>query len=74
MIVLLDSRTAPASNAFISMKQFWIKLAKGLILLVLLIGAIRLLAGEDDWMCQNGQWIKHGQPSAPMPTRPCVAK
>ncbi|MFH1522391.1 MAG: hypothetical protein ABIE43_01070 [Patescibacteria group bacterium] len=26
---------------------------------------------EDDWICENGQWIKHGVPSAPMPEDPC---
>lgn len=32
---------------------------------------VRFLAGEDDWMCQNGAWVKHGNPSAPMPSEPC---
>jgi len=26
---------------------------------------------EDTWICVNGQWVKHGVPSAPMPTKPC---
>jgi len=26
---------------------------------------------EDDWICVNGEWIKHGMPSKPMPTEPC---
>lgn len=26
---------------------------------------------EDDWICQNGVWVKHGNPSAPMPASPC---
>ena len=28
-------------------------------------------AGEDSWICVNGEWIKHGNPSAPKPDRPC---
>ncbi|HEC20959.1 MAG TPA: hypothetical protein ENI70_00400 [Candidatus Peregrinibacteria bacterium] len=28
-------------------------------------------SGEDSWMCVNGEWIKHGNPSALMPTEPC---
>ncbi|MEI6627265.1 MAG: Gmad2 immunoglobulin-like domain-containing protein [bacterium] len=27
---------------------------------------------EDGWFCQNGQWVKHGQPSAAMPVYNCL--
>lgn len=37
---------------------------------IIIIG-IRFLSGEDNWICQNGQWVKHGKPSAPMPTEGC---
>ena len=44
----------------------------GLILLgVAAIGGLRLIAGEDNWICDHGQWVKHGQPSTPVPTTPC---
>lgn len=26
---------------------------------------------EDTWLCQNGQWIKHGFPDGPKPSQPC---
>jgi putative hemolysin len=26
---------------------------------------------EDTWLCENGEWIKHGNPSAPMPEMGC---
>ena len=26
---------------------------------------------EDTWICSSGTWIKHGNPSAPMPQFPC---
>lgn len=29
------------------------------------------LDGEDAWLCQNGQWIKHGFPDGPKPSQPC---
>ncbi len=29
-------------------------------------------SGEDCWMCQNGEWIKHGNPYAPQPTTVCL--
>ncbi|PJE59868.1 MAG: hypothetical protein COU85_01330 [Candidatus Portnoybacteria bacterium CG10_big_fil_rev_8_21_14_0_10_44_7] len=31
-----------------------------------------MLSGpEDGWVCQDGQWIKHGQPGESMPAQPC---
>lgn len=48
-----------------------------LIFLAVIIGLlvimfnVRLLSGEDNWICDNGQWVKHGQPSTPMPIQPC---
>lgn len=35
-------------------------------------GLIFLRGGEDTWLCSNGQWVKHGNPSAPQPTQPCA--
>lgn len=40
--------------------------------LIVIIINIRFFSGEDDWLCQNGTWVKHGQPSAPAPTTPCL--
>src|SRR4030042_5777151 len=40
---------------------------------VFLAGLLLLLRGdEDSWMCENGQWVKHGFPSAPKPDYPCL--
>jgi len=39
--------------------------------IVLVLGIIRLFSGENNWLCQKGEWVKHGQPSAPKPTKPC---
>ena len=49
---------------------------KFLILIVILsiilgVFTIRLFSGEDNWVCQNGQWVAHGQPNYPAPTIPC---
>jgi len=33
--------------------------------------ASRFLSPEDSWICENGQWAKHGNPSAPQPTLGC---
>lgn len=32
---------------------------------------VKGLSQEDDWLCVNNQWVKHGQPSAPQPTTGC---
>lgn len=29
---------------------------------------------EDTWICQYGRWVKHGNPSFPMPTSGCGSK
>lgn len=41
------------------------------IFVVSITGLIKFFSGEDSWICQNGEWIKHGNPSAPKPTKPC---
>jgi uncharacterized membrane protein len=38
---------------------------------IVIIFNLRLFSGEDDWICKNGQWIKHGNPSFPAPNLPC---
>lgn len=45
-----------------------IGLIGGVILIIILL---RILGSEDTWICQDGQWIKHGQPKGPMPTDIC---
>lgn len=43
-----------------------------LVVAILYFGIVRLVSGpEDTWICQNGQWVKHGNPSAAMPTTLC---
>jgi len=41
----------------------------GLILVAAVI--LRLTSREDEWICQNGAWVKHGQPSSSQPTTTC---
>jgi len=35
------------------------------------IFTLRLFSGEDNWVCQNGQWIAHGHPDFSAPTTIC---
>jgi uncharacterized membrane protein len=51
-------------------KVFYIILAV-ILFVILLIGGLRIFSGEDNWMCENGQWIQHGHPDFPAPTTQC---
>jgi uncharacterized membrane protein len=42
-----------------------------LLAILLSIFTLRLFSGEDNWICENGQWVKHGHPSFAAPTVPC---
>jgi len=49
---------------------------KGLLVLLALLVAwliLRFVIGgpEDDWICVEKQWVKHGSPAAPMPEEDC---
>ncbi len=35
------------------------------------IFTLRFFSGEDNWVCQNGQWVKHGNPSFAAPKSIC---
>lgn len=53
------------------------KIKKLLILFIFLLASFLLLArllvggGEDTWICVEGEWVKHGVPSAPKPEGGC---
>lgn len=55
----------------LSDKKLWYAVFIFIIFFVLAIATLRLFSGEDNWICKNGQWIKHGQPDFPAPTIPC---
>jgi len=42
-----------------------------LVIVAFLLGGLRFLSGEDSWLCEKGQWVKHGNPSTLAPTEPC---
>ena len=43
------------------------------LVLVALLAGVLVLRGtaEDSWNCIDGQWVRHGNPSAPKPTSGC---
>ncbi len=52
-------------------KKFLFTVAVIIFFLILSVFSIRALSGEDDWMCQDGEWVKHGNPSFPAPNIEC---
>lgn len=44
----------------------------GMVLVIALgILLVKGFSNEDNWICQKGEWVKHGKPSGPMPTGVC---
>jgi hypothetical protein len=41
------------------------------ILACIFVARFVLGGDEDTWICANNQWVKHGNPSAAMPTTIC---
>lgn len=55
---------------FAKNKKVYVALGAVIFILVLAFG-IRLLSGEDAWICKDGAWVKHGQPAFPAPQAEC---
>ena len=55
------------------MKTITKVLIVAIIVLVILIVITFIIkfGSEDSWMCTSKGWVKHGNPSAPMPTDGC---
>lgn len=55
-------------------KSFLILLFITLVLgVVVFFVSIRLMSkAEDGWVCENSQWVKHGNPSTEVPKTPCL--
>jgi len=50
-----------------------LKIAIGVFLILAIILAVRIIFGgpEDSWICQDGRWVKHGNPAGALPTEEC---
>jgi len=42
------------------------------IIIVVFFVLLVIRGNEDIWLCVNGEWIKHGNPQAPMPIENCL--
>lgn len=56
------------------MKSKIVKVAIWVIVLAAVALVARFAFGgpEDEWICNDGKWVKHGNPSAPIPETPCA--
>jgi len=54
------------------MKKFYFLMLL-VVLAIISIIVFRFVIGgpEDNWICDNGEWVKHGMPSGPAPVEPC---
>lgn len=42
-----------------------------IVFFLLLLARFLFGGSEDDWICVDNQWVKHGTPNAPKPTGGC---
>jgi hypothetical protein len=55
-----------------NMKKILIISMVTIVIIVGVVLSLRLLnGGEDNWICVNSQWVKHGNPIASKPTTGC---
>lgn len=51
-------------------KKLIISLSIVIVFFLVVIG-LKFFSTEDDWLCVDGKWLKHGSPSSQMPTTIC---
>ena len=47
------------------------KILIALVIVFIAVVALRFFTPEDTWLCQGGEWVKHGSPSVSKPTEIC---
>lgn len=53
-------------------EKFYLCVAAIIVLAAAVLGGSRFFSGDEDaWLCQGGQWEKHGNPSVAMPSGKC---
>lgn len=62
--------SAKGGSASDGKKYYWIIILLIFFLLGIIIG-VRIMSGEDDWTCQDGEWVTHGKPDSAKPYLPC---
>lgn len=63
---------APSVPLPFPIKKLVIAFVLGMVLTgVTFVAVSRMFTDEDTWICQDGKWVKHGNPVAPMPLGKC---
>jgi len=52
----------------------WWVVIVAVIIIIIAVALLKGLSGEDDWICKDGQWQKHGNPSSAAPSTACPVK
>lgn len=56
---------------FFKIESVW-KIFIVVVMVIIVVLGIRFLSGDEDtWLCQDGGWVKHGNPSMPRPIIGC---
>ncbi len=55
-------------------KKILVKAGIIIVIIAAVAVAFRFFTPEDTWLCQNGQWVKHGNPLLEHPTQGCSAE
>jgi len=42
-----------------------------ILIIILAVFLVKIFSNEDDWICVDNDWVKHGVPLASKPTTPC---
>lgn len=74
MVAIIGASFIPMLYSFLvfKKKESLIKYFLGVMVgIVMILGVIRVFAGEDDWICIDGRWVAHGNPSVEMPSKSC---
>jgi Leucine-rich repeat (LRR) protein len=58
-------------NLFEKTNKFSLIVGGLLITAVVIIVGLRFFSPEDSWVCENNEWVKHGNPAQPKPTTSC---
>jgi len=53
------------------MKKIWKIILIVVVVVFVLMMAVKTLSTEDDWICEDGEWVKHGHPLAEKPDGVC---
>lgn len=52
-------------------KRYIVYIVVVAIVILSFLVAARVLSPEDGWICEKGEWVKHGNPSSPAPISGC---